>query len=127
MAEPQLLQGSPGNVMGAGTQRHWLAAYTKARHENAVARQLESKAVAFLLPTYLGVLPRRLVLVIRDISEAAITRERMQEREVMAAIGALLAGAAHLAKNAIFGLSATLDAFEARIERDTPRTITSTT
>ena len=38
--------------MGAGTQRHWLAAYTKSRHENAVARQLESKAVAFLLPTF---------------------------------------------------------------------------
>jgi transcription antitermination factor NusG len=33
-------------------QRHWLAAYTKARHEYAVARQLESKVVAFLLPTY---------------------------------------------------------------------------
>jgi signal transduction histidine kinase len=30
----------------------------------------------------------------------------------------LLAGAAHQAKNAIFGLSATLDAFEARIKKD---------
>ena len=36
----------------------------------------------------------------------------------MAATGALLAGAAHQAKNAIFGLSATLDAFEARIKKD---------
>ena len=102
--------------MGAGTQRQWLAAYTKSRHENAVARQLESKAVAFLLPTYLGVMPRRLVLVVRDISEAVRTQERLREREVMAATGALLAGAAHQAKNAIFGLSATLDAFEARIK-----------
>ena len=67
---------------------------------------------------YLGVLPRRLVLVIREISEAVRTRERLQEREVMAATGALLAGAAHQAKNAIFGLSATLDAFEARIKKD---------
>lgn len=33
-------------------ERHWLAAYTKARHETTVARQLEAKAVAFLLPTY---------------------------------------------------------------------------
>jgi transcription antitermination factor NusG len=33
-------------------KRHWLAAYTKARHETRVASQLEAKAVAFLLPTY---------------------------------------------------------------------------
>ena len=66
---------------------------------------------------YLGVLPRRLVLVVRDISEAVRTQERLREREVMAATGALLAGAAHQAKNAIFGLSATLDAFEARIKK----------
>ena len=52
MAEPYLFEGSPGNATGAGTHRHWLAAYTKARHEFVVARQLESKAVAFLLPTY---------------------------------------------------------------------------
>lgn len=32
--------------------RNWLAAYTKARHETAVARQLEAKEVSFLLPTY---------------------------------------------------------------------------
>jgi transcription termination/antitermination protein NusG len=32
--------------------RSWLAAYTKARHETAVARQLEAKEVSFLLPTY---------------------------------------------------------------------------
>ena len=38
--------------MGAETERHWLAAYTRARHECAVARQLERKHVAFLLPTY---------------------------------------------------------------------------
>ncbi|MGA9566191.1 MAG: HAMP domain-containing sensor histidine kinase [Candidatus Korobacteraceae bacterium] len=63
---------------------------------------------------YLGVFPRRLVIVIRDITEAANIRERLREREVLAATGMLLAGAAHQAKNAIFGLSATLDAFEAR-------------
>ncbi len=67
---------------------------------------------------YLGVLPRRLVMIIRDLSEAAKLREQLKELGVMAATGALLAGAAHQAKNAIFGLSATLDAFEARIKKD---------
>jgi signal transduction histidine kinase len=64
---------------------------------------------------YLGVSPRRLILVIRDITEAVRTKERLAEQEVMAATGALLAGAAHQAKNSIFGLSATLDAFEAHL------------
>lgn len=32
--------------------RNWLAAYTRARHETAVARQLEAKEVSHLLPTY---------------------------------------------------------------------------
>ena len=64
---------------------------------------------------YLGVTPRRLVLTLRDTTEAVRTRQRLQEDQVMASTGALLAGAAHQAKNAIFGLSATLDAFEAHL------------
>lgn len=32
--------------------RNWLAAYTRAKHETAVARQLEAKEISFLLPTY---------------------------------------------------------------------------
>ena len=59
------------------------------------------------------------MLVVRDISEAVRTRALLEEREVMATTGALLAGAAHQAKNAIFGLSATLDAFEARTQNGT--------
>jgi len=66
---------------------------------------------------YLGITPRRLILTIRDITEAVRTRERLQEEEVMASTGALLAGAAHQAKNAIFGLSATLDAFAAHLKQ----------
>ena len=52
MAEPYSQLRSPGDAAGAGTQRHWLAAYTKARHETRVARQLTSKLVLHLLPTY---------------------------------------------------------------------------
>jgi len=46
------MKSSPGDAMGAETQRLWLAAYTRARHECTVARQLEHKHVEFLLPTY---------------------------------------------------------------------------
>ena len=38
-------------VSGSGAGRLWLAAYTRAQHEYAVARQLESKDVGFLLPS----------------------------------------------------------------------------
>jgi transcriptional antiterminator RfaH len=39
---------------GLGGESHasWLAAYTRPRHEAAVARQLEAKEVTYLLPTY---------------------------------------------------------------------------
>lgn len=70
---------------------------------------------------YLGVLPKRLVMVIREISEDVRLRESLEDREVMAATGILLAGAAHQAKNAIFGLAATLDAFEAHMQKETPQ------
>jgi DNA-binding NtrC family response regulator len=53
VAEPHSGMESPGDARGAGIARHWLAAYTKARHETVVARQLEAKAVAHLPPTFL--------------------------------------------------------------------------
>jgi transcription antitermination factor NusG len=52
MAEPRLFSTSRGAATGAGAERHWLAAYTKARHETSVVRQLEAKSVCHLLPTY---------------------------------------------------------------------------
>ena len=54
MAKPRAAaeQMSYGGDTGAETERHWLAAYTRARHEYAVARQLESKDLAFLLPSF---------------------------------------------------------------------------
>lgn len=41
----------PG-AKAADVSRQWLAAYTRAQHESSVARQLEAKAVPFLLPQY---------------------------------------------------------------------------
>src|SRR3974390_3002969 len=52
MAEPHSRLQRGESTVGAGAQREWLAAYTKAQHEPSVARQLEAKQVVFLLPTY---------------------------------------------------------------------------
>src|SRR3974390_1146028 len=38
--------------MNSDTERNWLAAYTRSRHESLVANQLGVKGVESLLPTY---------------------------------------------------------------------------
>lgn len=53
MAEPCPIADSYGSAHSLGDDRHWLAAYTRAQHETSVARQLEAKAVSFLLPTHI--------------------------------------------------------------------------
>jgi len=52
MAEPHSQPPLDHTAVTAELQREWLAAYTRAQHESAVARQLDAKQVAFLLPTF---------------------------------------------------------------------------
>jgi len=58
--------------------RNWLAAYTKARHETAVARQLEAKEVPFLLPTYLKHNPRFVMAICRQIAGMGSSNDEMK-------------------------------------------------
>jgi len=55
----------------------------------------------------------RITVVASNVTALAKMQERLQRSEKMSAVGSLLAGVAHEVRNPLFGISATLDAFDA--------------
>jgi len=89
----------------------------KETRRSAATQILDGKGrswhvVANLTKTTKSATPPRIVLSLRDVTEVVRLERSLRRSEKFSALGQLLGGVAHEARNPLFGISATVDALE---------------
>lgn len=122
----ELLGGTFGDWIGRSLpvngEEPWTSISTlldqvKDSRRSAATQILDGKSrswhvVANLTQTTKNSEPPRIVLSLRDVSEVVRLERSLRRSEKLSALGQLLGGVAHEARNPLFGISATLDALE---------------
>ena len=102
---PYTSEAALATIRGLGEHDHFVREWQVRRKDGGLVTVEASVRVA-----YLGG-ERRVITVVRDVTQRKEMEEALRRSETMSAMGALVAGVAHEVRNPLFGMSAMLDAY----------------